>query len=553
MQRLTKESEQRISNALAKVTDLTNSGTNPDDAIVKVATAAKLPAGHVNLMVRAFNNGRSLGHIREHETLTEKAAAFPLADGRKILERMFPSEVKTAAEEAHGVSISDDYNMSPAGWLKRRAEAARTVSLVKSAEELEIETKAPGGGVIEVEIEDGEVEVERESAEEEAAEEEAEEKEAAYPAYPYRQEKKALSAMHDLRREHQQRKDAAIKSAYDVTNGVEKLANYFRRFDSRPINEVWANAGARYGQTGRGLVEKSTVMFKQAYAQPSQVTHDVDWDEAPYSLIKSAVDAIARFNDTKKALADFEAALPEKRAETLRPFAPDRPNVITGSVWDNQSQTKSASFMGLTMAGALGGTAKGLAEKYAPETREELIQKHLKSIADPGHEDHLRAIRAQAMIHEMMSADPVISGYDHSDVIDAYNHLAEVAPRAMQHRVMAQGLIRKYLEQASAIDPFDVEQALKIEGQVADRDMPQQLANVGRMGVSRELGPPNPLPTGAQMPVLPSDVSSAMRPSFQHLTPGQDRENRDLITEQKKQLAEQKKQLDALRKPKPNP
>lgn len=480
--RLTKKSEERISASLSKVAALTNAGESPNDAIVKVASDQRISAGHVRLMVRAFNNGCSLGHIRNHENLTEKAASFPLADAGEILERMFPSEVKTPAEQKAASIIGDDYSMSPVGWLQRRARATRRTALTKAAADCgSEESKAPP-----------------------------------YPEDPRRMGKKALSQLHDLRREHERAKDAAIGACYKVAAAVNDVGEYFRRPDALDITEVRVNTQAVLGDPGGRLVAHAAAFTKKATVRSDhwlfnehradRFTHPVDWEAEPYLLIKTALDAMGDFTEKRKTLDKFEEELVEKRAEILSPFglSPET-DVIVGSVWDNQSQTKQAAgLLGLGLAGFMGGSARGLAAKLSPASHEDLVQEKLQELASPEHEDKLRAIRTQTMIHEMMTGDPVISGYDPEEVMEAYNHLAEVAPRAMQQRVMAQGLIRRYLEQASAIDPFDVGQMLDVEKSLIDRDMPQQLMANQSPGVSRELGPPQSKPRGTSETVQPT-------------------------------------------------
>jgi len=480
--RLTKESEERISSALSKVATLTNDGESPNDAIVKVATERKIPAGHVRLMVRAFNNGRSLGHIRNHDELTEKAASFTLADASEVLERMFPSEVKTPAEKAAAAAIAQDYNLSPVGWLQRRARSEQRATLVKAAADRKPTELTP------------------------------------YPEMPGRMGKQAVSKLADLRREHRMVKDAAIAACYAVADTVNAVGEYFRRPTRRPVAEVMANAATAWGPPGAKIVKYAAGMVKAAaICDTSRLTHVFSWDDEPYSLIKAALDAMGDFNDKRSALDTLEAELPAKRAETLCPFglSPET-DVIVGSVWDNQSQTKEAAgLLGLGIAGFMGGSARGMAEKIAPKSREDLVQDKLQELASPEHEDKLRAIRTQTMIHELMAGDPVISGYDPEAVMEAYNHLSEVAPRAMQQRVMAQALIRKYLEQASAIDPFDVDQLLDVEGKITDRDMPTQLMANQAPGPSRELGPPMSKPRGISETKAPKSntIDSIFRPA----------------------------------------
>jgi len=465
--RLTKESETRIHSALSEVADRTSRGEAPDDAIVKVATDRGISAGHVRMMVRAYNNGRSLGHIRSNTELAEKAAAFPLADASAILERMFPSEVKTASEKAAAVAVSSDYNMSPAGWLERREAASRRDTLVKSAAAKEPAAETP-----------------------------------AYPEDPRRLGKAALAEIGKLQLEHERLKGDAMSACYKVAADVSAVGEYFRQPGAYDINEVRVNARAALGAPGHKLVEHATRMFKIAMAEPKRFTHSVDWTQAPYSLVKQALDTMADFEQKRATLIAFEQELPEKRAGALRPFCQTPENdVIVGSVWDNRSLTKEAiGLAGLTLAGIMGRSAGGMAGKLAPKSKEELVQAQMDNLASPSHEDSLRAIRMQTMIHELMLSDPVISGYDKEAVLEAYNHLSEVAPRAMQTRTMAQALIRKYLEQASAIDPFDIDQALDVESKLTDRDMPTQLMAAQSPGVTREMGPPQSRPKPQEAP-----------------------------------------------------
>jgi hypothetical protein len=479
MPRLSKASEQRISDALTKVAALTADGEDPSDAIVKVATADRLPAEQVRLMVSAYNNGTSLGHIREHVDLAEKAASFPLADPFKILDRMFPDNHKTPAGEKQASAISADYGMAPTGWVQRRdAQSKAADGLRATREKLAV---AADVGVHHAERGSGA---------------------ANYPEYPMRADRKAASALHDLRREMTDTRQATVKAAYDAMGSIDKLSNYFRQVDALPFDGVKRNAEIVLGSRAAKLMDKiaeDKIVRKNTSDQP----HIVEWDKAPYSLVKAALDAADTFVTARYTLHASEVNYTEKRGALMRPFSESRSHgVLTSSVVDSPSpiEKQAIGMPGLALAGAVGGTARGMASKWAPASREELIQKQMASLGSIKHEDQLRAINARAMITELMG-DKVIGGYSFDEVVDAYNNLAETAPRAMQQRTLAQSFMRKYLEQASSIDPFDSEQMLSVDSKLADRDMPKALASVHQMGTSRELGPPAaPQPKPAPKP-----------------------------------------------------
>jgi hypothetical protein len=118
MPRITKEGEARLRAALDEVVDLVNDGKDPDDAIVKVASERSIPPGHISLMVAAYNTGRTTRHREAHSSLLDKAGDFPIADAPAILEKQYPSKVKSAAviERESGVHVGHSL---PPSWYTR--------------------------------------------------------------------------------------------------------------------------------------------------------------------------------------------------------------------------------------------------------------------------------------------------------------------------------------------------------------------------------------------------------------------------------------------------
>ena len=136
IKKLSADQEQEITVALTDVADLVKSGASPDDAIVKIAAEKQLPAGYVRLMANAYNTGQSLGAIRNGSDLTEKASSFPLANAVNILDRLFPNDVKTAAEVAMDEAVSSDYDLQPTYWLAQRKQHEKTANVAKVQENI---------------------------------------------------------------------------------------------------------------------------------------------------------------------------------------------------------------------------------------------------------------------------------------------------------------------------------------------------------------------------------------------------------------------------------
>ena len=476
---LTKASERRIGASLIKVAELIENGDSPDEAIAKIASAEKIPAGHVRLMVRAYNTGRSLEHIRGHDTLEEKAAAFKLASASAVLERMWPTNTKTAAALYHDAAVSDDYSKSPDGWLTRRKHA-RVAPMTKSA----ASTLEP------------------------------------YPTYPPREAIKIARELQDLRRDASAARQTATGAAYAVVSTIDKVAEYFRTPYGVPFTVAQHNASIALGPRVNKLMQKvatDKTVYKRykdeiLVKRAKVLDHPVDWNAAPYTLIKAALDAVDAFADAQAKLGVAEKEGTDKRTALLRPFAVERTgDTILGSVWreksaalinvdvDATSKQEDGGWKGLGMGLGAGmgskltGMTADAVKSFAPAGNEELVQKSLGKLSDPEHEDKLRAIRTQGMMHELMAGDPIISGYQPQQVLRAYNHLSEIAPRAMQTRVMAQAMLRQYLEQAGAMNQFDVGQLGQFNETLTNRDMPDALAKGGwRVGPMRGMGKPAP-------------------------------------------------------------
>jgi hypothetical protein len=74
----------------------------------------------------------------------------------------------------------------------------------------------------------------------------------------------------------------------------------------------------------------------------------------------------------------------------------------------------------------------------------------------------LRNIRAQGVLSDLITNDPVISGHDPREVANAFNELAEVAPSFMDSSATVQALLRKRLE-AGQLGDFDIKQLVDME------------------------------------------------------------------------------------------
>ena len=116
------------------------------------------------------------------------------------------------------------------------------------------------------------------------------------------------------------------------------------------------------------------------------------------------------------------------------------------------------------IGGAGFGVMAGLAGKAIPkETAADSERKMLEAYMDPVHDAEMARIRSQAMLNDFLANDPVISTYDPDEVLDAFNQVAQMVPRASMQAAVMRGQLRKLLQQQTAMEPFEANQLVEVE------------------------------------------------------------------------------------------
>jgi hypothetical protein len=429
--RMSKEGEVRLRAALDEVVDLVNDGEHPDDAIYKVASERSLPIGHVNLMVNAYNTGRTTRHREAHDSLLEKAADFPIADPVAILDRLFPAQVKSAAavERASGISI--EYSLSPT-WYDR---SRRDSSMEKAA------AVAPWA------MTDRPV-----------------------PAYPSVRDEEAGERIKITRQkaaaaEESERREAS-RIQDEIVAKFEKLAEFFATPGNLRLPDVKENVETLFGKEGMAvynhLRRTRPTLLKRAgigrfHSAMGEPYHTIGRIVELSSLLRQLVP------EQEKQAASRRTAL-----EALSvPFAPARRGSILDPLSSSGAEKAAGGFehnLGALMAHDFLGQ---ITDTLRPDEKENVVQKQLSQIATPEHEQELRNIQTRAMLEDMLAGDPVISGYDRDEVMGAFNDLSRLAPRASQQPLLMQGLLRKRLQQG-ALDPFESDSIVGTENKLKD-------------------------------------------------------------------------------------
>jgi hypothetical protein len=436
--RLSKEAEIKITDSLSEVAELVNSGTNPNEAIAKTASANGIPVGHLELMVRAYNTGRSEAQRQSGGDPMEKLAEFELADLNTVIGLVYPDNVKTASANLRNILVSDTYKRAPE---QPKPELKPLAKLASDNSKYVPMPKDTLGHT------------------------------------------RALSSMIEKigRNSEKMRMDSAI-SKDRLMEGISKLASYFRTFGGVPFVVAKDNSVRLFGKKAEALLNilsSSNKSLKKQAGTLSDIIAPVEITDKPYSLIHECIKH-AELHLNKQASSDFlKKAVNSSIASG---FSQSLPSEKTGSVLDGV--TKCADVGG--SSGSSNKIDKMLTEEisgFRKETMKPNLTKATSALLKgPGGDapnsvkDYefsndqlvqdmmLKNIRASAAISDLMANDEIIGAHHPEDVAFHFNEISNIAPESSTNVSVMRPLLRKRLEGGgAAIDPTDVQQMLDIE------------------------------------------------------------------------------------------
>lgn len=440
MRALSKDAEQKLIAAIEKAAALVNSGAEPNAAIIKSAAEANIPAGHINLMVHAYNTGRTNKQREQGENTHEKAADFNLADADVVLNALYPQHVKTSSALEREAVVSTEYAVSPRGFLARRQKALEKAAAAERPLPEKTFVPAP------------------------------------------RDEKAAVERAYSQKVAEQRTAEEARRvktiAYHKAAASMDELYEYFRKPGSMSFGDALVEVDLRLGASGVNVLNKLAGIYP--HLEKQSATHRPHFGSAgPYTLVSNVLDSLDEYN-----VARVKAAAHEKKVTPLAAA----PTPVTGSILHDPKaeplslkeaasggpgdKKKDSGPPGTSFSGALssigslmGGATKQLVggdQKPGDEKN-----KAFMNITSPEHENRLQQIKARGVLNDLLVNDPVISGYDPREVAVAYNQLAELAPNFTSSSAAMQALLRKRLEAGQLAD-FDVKQVLDMEKTRAD-------------------------------------------------------------------------------------
>jgi hypothetical protein len=426
MRPLSKTAEMQLISAIERAATLVNDGLNPNDAIVKSAQENNIPFGHLDLMVHAYNTGRTTKQREQGESTLEKAADFSLADISVVKQTIHPANVKTSAQIFSGQTVSPEYALPP-NFVKNRT-AAKTAVTEKYA-------FAPSW-----------------------TPEPRDEQAAARRSYS---EKRAAQLA-----EEEKRRQATVAHS-KAAESLDAVADYFRHPGNMSFQDAVREVNLRFGHTGVSVLEKVAEVYPQFKKQAETSTQHFG-DNEIYRLVPAVVTAIENYNQQKPR--EKEAQVTEKSA----------PVTYTGSVLDTLSDApirlkiagdKPGMFSPMMPVKVIGESMGMGGPKVSDGPLTKKLTEGKKQYNNLGYDQDsaIKNIRARGVLHDLVLNDPIISGHDPQDVAMAFNDVAELAPNLVDTPGMLQSVLRKRLESGQLAD-FDVKQILEMDKLRAERD-----------------------------------------------------------------------------------
>jgi len=432
MKTMDKNAERKILDSIQSVCDHVSAGMTPTDAVIKVAEDDGLSKNFIKLVCTGYNTGATTFQREKSASVLDKMAEFPLAHTDKVLEAIYPSAPKTPAEEKAASVVSDAYSTGPS------AKPATPSPLLKVA--LDYGVRAP----------------------------------AEYAADPSVKMAKAYNKATGIDQAVDRMRHKYAESQDKLLLALGRLGDFLKTSKDWTYEQLYFAAAQRHGEAGKLAVKyaakRNNASFTAQDGHVPKFAQAINWFDNPFRMIGDCVQAAQAVKMAEKNYRTMRKEAQEKIADLLRPFGPAAPPTRTTVLGDVRPAKQA--FWG----GYLSGIAtKSLGDEFGKiEPASDIVEGLVDDLNDPAHEDEMRKIQAQSMLQDFLSNDEIIAGYQPQEVMDAYNEIAQLSPRASTQPAVMRPLLRKRLTQG-AMEPFEAAEMANIEKTIGEAQGPNFL------------------------------------------------------------------------------
>jgi len=418
-----------LARAVNEVLSLTESGTLPRTAIVKVAAAQSLLPDQIDRLCQLFNRTASIGERVGADDLVTKLSSVNVVDPALVKKDLAElQEGRSAAASAAKVA-----SMPMVEKLLSTPTAAIPVAKKVAAAPV-APTKDPSHGL--------------------------------YHGLDLEAAHRELEHI-DQRYQVAQRKVASLVMNYQIARGCA----------SEELRKKTASMGESFLQQFRFVASQHPQLSDAAqeavgWATQFLPTHKQasfgQVEQLPTALSQESHHAVELFAKSAAAAKELYEQLPGLGAESARcrelayiiktclvDGGVKNAALVVGSqsLADQQAEhvEKVANVTSMFLTSQLANLSKPAEDKKAPGSSDE--DRFMVQLGAPQHEANLSAIRSRTALQQLMVDDPVISTTPEHEVLGAYNEVANYAPRALENPATMRSVLRQYLQNnASAMD-----------------------------------------------------------------------------------------------------
>lgn len=426
MERMSKAAEKRLITSVEQVIEKVAAGDAPTEALTKIATANNHSAPEIKRIAEAYNQSRTIFELSEKRG-SERLNSFALANAETAIAAIYPKTVTSPIIEKRAAVAKGCYGApSATNYIDRMTKAAS-----------EDAAKTFDLGLVKV---------------------------AAVAEKPV--EVKAPYTAHQL---------AALK--LDFAEAQEKAAAIVRRFPDEfrvvladvSFHDIEVGMITKYGSAVEPLVKLAWELSGAGKLGHRRATAS-DYDASTYTLMDFRDSSFASAENLVSAATNLH-----KKAQQWK-AAQQRMQEVDSQKKASRECEKQADVNWL-MPYTSGVVNKARSVFNSIPAKQEAgeqkaLERKMLTLEDSKYQDKIKQIRIQSMLHDFMSNDEVISGYDPEEAIQAFNDINSVSPDIVDKPVIMRDLVRRYLINGG-LESMEIGQAAQLGKTIVDTSKPR--------------------------------------------------------------------------------
>lgn len=491
MNKLSQKNKDLLYDAISEVMGETAAGVNPSEAVIKVAQEHGLGWPMTQLLIAAYNTGAAT-----HQREIGKTAADKLAE----YETARPEVVHTAL---FGKSAS------PIQWSDYLPADSATLS--KVASETYVVNSETGQRIDESRLEEEPLQRVDETGRVLSHEE------GARPSISinisWDRENSAAGALQEAKHDMHSLASEQSDAEWDISN---TLGGMQRMFDMDGVPPCFQrNCRHMFGDSAGPALVLISRKIGLPDDIPSSKLAAVDRNQSPYAEVGQLIQLIDKRQKCAQAVQELQTKIAAMRTwekdatkqaqererqevvASTSPFLrkesasaaptqssswfgggnkskspatgdkdPSKDKNKTDPIW-GRLRDKAHKFLAKTVQRpvdlATGFTAR--IDNMAQNRRGELEA----ALSSTDVADQMQQIRAQTVLNDLMTTDPVVSEFPEDRILDAYNAIAALSPAAVLNRATLGAMLRSYL-QSDTLDLPEIRQVLDLNASLTDRE-----------------------------------------------------------------------------------